>query len=113
MDWNREAWNRPQQKQIAAENWLRPQDKSLSCFRVSPGSGLCQATVRWREGNLDQEWHGQGVGIRPVVEKLISLAPSPGNTQSLNLLLAGWGPQEDKGMSLKATQLEKMEGEER
>lgn len=40
-------------------------------------------------------------------------ARSPGNIQSQNLPVAGWGPWDDKGMSLKVTKLEKMEGRER
>lgn len=54
-----------------------------------------------------------GHGIKPVVAKPHLTAPSSRNIQSQNLLVAGWGPYEDKGMSLKATKLEKMEGRER
>lgn len=64
-----------------SNSWSRigwhPQHTSI-CFKVSPGTGLGQAAVRWSEGNLDQEWHGQGVGIKPVVEKLISVHAAPG-----------------------------------
>ena len=78
-----------------AISWLAP-IAQVNMLQSQPGTGLGRATVRWSEGNLDQEWHGQGVGIKPVVEKLISLHPAPGTFSLKTSCWQGGAPRRTK-----------------